>query len=224
MIYTIQISSELEWSSLKSLIQISNFIPTPFGESFSYLINGKNCMFFHAGASKTKSSAACQFAINNWNPVRHFLIGTAGGVASYLKEGEIIIADKTGLYDYIFRMGEPYEFIPIETIVKIDNSWIDFTKLSKNILFGFIASADQDVDFETRVKLINENVIAADWESGSVSIICSINKIPCTIIRGITDIPYNSTDENRSNQGIAYFKNTPLVIEKIFTEILLKVL
>jgi adenosylhomocysteine nucleosidase len=224
MINTIQVCSENEWTSLKSLSLVTNLITTPFGEAFDLSINNNNCVIFHGGSSKTKSAASCQYAIDTWKPNRHFVIGTAGGVANDIKELDIVIANQTALYDIIFRMGEPYEFIPVETIIQIDNSWFDFSKLPANTHEGFIASADQDVDFNTKLKLQTANVMAADWESGSIALICKINKVPCCIIRGITDIPIDSSEENLINQGDAFIKNTPKVMQKIFKEILFNII
>ena len=89
---------------------------------------------------------------------------------------------------------------------------------------GFIASADQDVDYETRIKQQSENVMVADWESGAISLICKCNFIPVCIIRGVTDIPGNSSKECASSQNKAYIKNTPLVTRKIYKKILEKII
>ena len=224
MLYTIQVSSENEWSSLKSFLPVTKFVTTPFGEGFTQFINNIECVFFKGGTSKTISAASCQYAIDKWKPQRHFIIGTAGGVANYLEEFDVVIANKTALYDFIFRMGEPYEFIAKETIVNIDNSWIDFSKLPKGTYEGFVATADMDVDYDTRIKLQAVNVLAADWESGAVALTCHLNKIPCCIIRGISDIPENSSVESSSNQGAAYLENTPLVIKKIINLFLFRII
>lgn len=224
MLYTIQVSSAQEWLSVAHLMTVNKVILTPFGEAFIHLINKTKCVFFQGGTSKTKSAASCQYAIDRWNPQRHFIIGTAGGVADHLIESDIIIANKTAIYDYVYCMGQPYEFIASETITKIDNSWIDFSKLPKGTYEGFIATADRDVDYGTKIKLQSSDVMAADWESGSVAIICQLNNVSCCIIRGITDIPEDSSAKSSNNQGIAYLKNTPLVIEKIINSILLKII
>jgi nucleoside phosphorylase len=224
MLYTIQVSSENEWSSIKSFLPVIKIISTPFGEAFTQFINNIECMFFQGGTSKTKSAASCQFAIDKWKPQRHFLIGTAGGVADHLEEFDVVVANKTAIYDFIFRMGEPYEFLAKETIVNIDNSWIDFSKLPESTYEGFIATADMDVDYDTRIKLQIANVLAADWESGAVALISHLNKIPCCIIRGISDIPENSSEESSSNQGTAYLKNTPLIIKEIINSFLFRII
>jgi len=224
MLFTIQVSSENEWMSLKSILPNSKLVTTPFGEAFTQIINNIECVFFHGGASKTRSAASCQFAIDKWSPQRHFIIGTAGGVAKALNILDIVIANKTALYDIIFRMGEPYEFVTKETIVTIDNSWLDFSKLPQNTHEGFIATADQDVDYATKIKLQDANVLAADWESGAVALTCHMNKIPCCVIRGISDIPENASTESSANQGTAYLENTPLVMKKIINEFLFEII
>jgi nucleoside phosphorylase len=134
MLISIQVSSKEEWSSVKSLLTVDKCILTPFGEAFIQSVNNMKCVFFQGGTSKTRSAASCQYA----QPQRHFVIGTAGGVANHIKEGDVIIANKTAMYDYIYCMGEPYELIARETIVEIDNSWIDFSKLPQNTHEGFI--------------------------------------------------------------------------------------
>jgi adenosylhomocysteine nucleosidase len=224
MLYTIQVSSEQEWSSLKTLLPVSEYLTTPFGEAFTQIINNTECVFFHGGTSKTRSAASCQYIISKWKPQRHFIIGTAGGVATDLNVMDIVIANKTAIYDHIIRMGESYEFMNKETLVNIDNSWIDFSKLPNNITEGFIATADQDIDHDTRLTLQAENVLAADWESGSVALICRINKIPCCVIRGISDIPENESTESLINQGTAYIENTPIVMETILKKYLYRII
>ena len=222
MTCTIQISADIEWQAVKSFFQIEELKNTPFGEVFCHKKNNINLWFFHGGTTKTRAAASCQYAIDTWKPGRHFLLGTAGGVEQNIKVHDIVIAEKTAIYDHIYRMGEPYEFMAGDTVIDIDNSWIEISLLPPDIIKGFIATADQDVDHKTRQKLKKENVTAADWESGAVAMICQANNTPCTIIRGITDIPLEYTDTDTDAQGSDYLENTPVVMERILMDVLLK--
>ena len=224
MTYTIQISADAEWQAVKSLFKMEELKNTPFGEAFCYKKNNINLWFFHGGTTKTRAAASCQYAIDTWKPDRHFLLGTAGGVDKNIKVNDIVIAEKTAQYDHIYRMGEPCEFISRDTIVDIDNSWIDISKLPGSVCLGFIATADQDVDHHIRQKLMRENVTAADWESGAVAMICLANNTPCTIIRGISDIPEDNADFQDDIQGKEYLKNTPKVMVKIIRKVLLEII
>ena len=62
----IQICSELEWESAKSILKIkrNDLQHYPFGEYFVRSLGQHECICFHSGATKTKAAAACQFAID----------------------------------------------------------------------------------------------------------------------------------------------------------------
>lgn len=218
----IQICSNGEWRSLKELLagidyKTNNY---PFGEFIKLKLYGKECIFYHSGATKTKSSAACQFAIDNWEPEMVIVLGTCGGVDKKLNVLDVIIANKTVQYDCIDRMGkEPCVFYePFTTI--IDNSWIHLNEFHGNVYEGMIATADQDINYEVLKMLRKEDVLCADWESGAIAYICRLNKVRNCIVRGITDIPTENADESAISQGTYYRQNTPRVMKKLIEDIL----
>lgn len=218
----IQICSNSEWRSLKDILinkehQISQY---PFGEFIEIKLYDEECIFYHSGATKTRSSAACQFAIDNWQPKMIIVLGTCGGVDKKLNVLDIIIANKTVQYDCIDRMGkEPYVFYePLTTI--IDNSWIHLNEFHGNVYEGMIATADQDINYEVLKMLRKEEVLCADWESGAIAYICRLNKVRNCIVRGVTDIPTENADESAISQGTDYRQNTPRVMKKLIEDIL----
>ena len=218
----IQVCSSGEWSSLKALLkdieyQINKY---PFGEFIRFKYCDRECIFYHSGATKTKSSAACQFAIDNWKPKMLFVLGTCGGVDNKLKVLDVIIANKTVQYDCIDRMdNEPYVFYePLTTM--IDNSWINFSEFNGQVYEGLIATADQDINYEVLNMLRKEDVLCADWESGAIAYVCSSNQIKSCIVRGITDIPTENIEESANNQGTDYRENTPKVMKKLIQDVL----
>lgn len=79
----------------------------------------------------------------------------------------IIMADKTTQYNCIIRFGEPQELFYKPMITVIDTSLVDTSGVSRKIRKGTIASADQDLNVEWMEILRKENVLGADWESGS---------------------------------------------------------
>ena len=62
----IQICSELEWESAKSMLKIkrNDLQRQPFGEYFARSFGQHECICYHSGVTKTKAAAACQFAID----------------------------------------------------------------------------------------------------------------------------------------------------------------
>jgi len=53
----------------------------PFGQYFEQPFNGHEGIFYQSGDTKTRSAAACQFAIDLWQPDRIINPGICGGVA-----------------------------------------------------------------------------------------------------------------------------------------------
>ena len=215
----IHICSEIEWRNTKAILKISTakLQSQPFGEFFYYRIGQHRSIIYQSGATKTRSAAACQFAIDTWHPDAVVNLGTCGGVADKVKKLNIILADKTFQYDVIQRFGKPSVCFKRGLKKTLDISWVDLTKVSRTIYIGTIASADQDLADEHRKVLQNKKVLTADWESASIAKICKLNKIKCLILRGITDIQKKQVSLKRDIQDNDYKKNTPIVMKELFS-------
>jgi nucleoside phosphorylase len=204
----IQICSELEWGTSKSILKITRgkLHRQPFGDYFEHDFGIHECILYESGATKTKAAAACQFAIDKFHPDAIVNLGTCGGVVEEIQKLDIIMADKTTQYDCIIRFGEPQELFYKPTITVIDTSWVDISGVSRKIHKGTIASADQDLNIEWRERLRKENVLGADWESGAIAKVCELNRMNCLILRGVTDVPDGT-------QASDFDNNTPTVME-----------
>ena len=214
----IQICSGQEWKTIKKITEIdhNNVSSDPLGEFFEHKIGNNNYIFFHSGPTKTRAAAACQHAIDKWGPNLLINIGTCGGVSLDLKILDIIIADKTIQYDcldFIDMSGEKY-YPP--TIVDIDNSLLPLESIKTPFKRGTIGTGDQDLTYEKALELREDNFIAVDWESGAISLVCSINKVKCLILRGVSDIP-KSEDHNDREQQANDYQSRPLYTPDTFT-------
>jgi nucleoside phosphorylase len=214
---SIQICSEMEWESTKSILKIEDdkLSEQPFGEYFEYPINQHECRFYHSGDTKTKAAAACQFAIDTWHPDAIANIGTCGGVSEDINLLDIIVAETTVQYDCILRFGGSSEFFYAPMITPIGLSWIDFSKISKRLYKGTIATADQDLNHEWRKLLQGKNVLGADWESGAIAKVCELNGIKCLILRGVSDIPKEHPSPDQDTQDIHWRENTPKIMKDL---------
>ncbi len=175
----IQICAELEWKCTKSVLKIKKdrLFSQPFGEYFKHPMGRNVAVFFESGATKTRSSAACQYGIDTWNPDVLLNLGSCGGVASNIRKGDIILAKRTYQYDVFQGFGKPSLRFRQGLITNLETSWADFRKGRQKIRIGTIASADQDLDHGNRTLLQKKGVMAADWESASIAAVCRINKV-----------------------------------------------
>ncbi len=218
----IQVCSSQEWKAFKEIMDFneSEYNVYPFGEYVITKINNEESIFYYSGETKTRSAAACQYAIDKWNPKIIIVLGTAGGVGKDIKTLDLIIANQTVQYDCITRMGNQCQIFYELFTTEIDNSWIEFNRFPEKLIEGIIATGDQNINYQVLKELEKENVLAADWESGSIAHICSLNQVKCCIIRGVSDKPDDEKFESEIKQGEDYRKNTPIIMQKLLKIIL----
>src|SRR5215204_2816684 len=100
------ISADAEWAGVKPLfpdVQISHFT---YGEYFQVTINNVPVSFFHAGWGKTASAAAFQHILDKYNPDLTINLGTCGGFAGVVNQGDLILVEQTFMYDIVELMGD----------------------------------------------------------------------------------------------------------------------
>jgi adenosylhomocysteine nucleosidase len=215
---TIQICSKLEWECTKSILAVKKkeVRRQPFGGCFWRPIGSHEAVIFESGATKTRSAAACQYAIDTWRPDAVINLGTCGGVARSVRKRTILLVTKTFQYDVIQRFGKPSPQFLRSLKANIDTSWVDLTRVRRVIRTGAIASADQDLEDEHRGPLQSKGVLAADWESASIATVCKLNKIRCLILRGVSDIPEKNGRPKEGLQERDYQKNTRIIMRDLF--------
>ncbi len=209
----IQICSRYEWDCIKRKLKITDELFYPYGEYFYFEINKKKCLFFRSGVRKTRASGACQYIICNYKISSLYLIGSCGGVGTDVNILDIVIASKTVQYDCLPMNNK--NIIHPTLITDLDTEWAKCIRTSKPYIIGTIGTADTPLyEIETVMKLRDDAIVCSDCESAAVSIICKINNINCRIIRGVTDLPYNTID-SMELQSEDCLNNTPIIFDEI---------
>jgi nucleoside phosphorylase len=218
MKFVIQICAELEWKCSKSILKIkkSTLRPQPFGECFEHAIGKHRAVVYESGATKTRASAACQYAIDSWSPDGVINLGTCGGVTKDLGNGAIILVKKAIQYDVRQNFGKPSSKFSRGLTTDIDLSRVDLSGVLGRTCVETIASADQDLKEKQRKFLQRKGVLAADWESASIATICKLNGIKCLILRGVSDIPAKRKNYNGNIQEHDYNRNTQIIMKELF--------
>jgi adenosylhomocysteine nucleosidase len=215
----IQICSELEWETTKSILKITKgkLHHQPFGGYFEHQIGRQQGIYYQSGATKTRAAAACQFVIDTLHPDAVVNLGTCGGVAENVRKLDIILANKTFQYDVIQRFGTPS--IPFKKSLKTDLkiSWIDLSRVSDRLHIGTIASADQDLFPRARKILQERGVLVADWESASIAKVCELNRTKCIVLRGVSDIPREREKSKGDIQELDYRKNMRILMKDLLS-------
>ncbi len=216
------VSADTEWRVLKEVIPPDTvFYASPFGDWFSQQISvGTRCfsaVFLHGGWGKIAAAASAQYAIDTWNPFLLVNIGTCGGFEGRVRRGDILLVEKTLVYDIIEKMGDPDAHLAHYT-TELDLSWLQ-KPYPLAVTRTTLVSADKDLDeleipsLETRF-----GAIAGDWESGAIAFVAQRNQTRCLILKGVSDIVSTSVGEAYVDKNV-YIEGTrrimPLLLDSL---------
>jgi adenosylhomocysteine nucleosidase len=179
------ISAIAEWNAVKPLFPDAKIRRFPFGECFDILLQDEHISFFHSGWGKIASSGSMQYVIDKYSPDLIVNLGTCGGFEGDVEQGEIILVDRTYVYDIVELMGDL-------DIVSYYGSSLDLSWLAEPYPYpvrrGMIASADSDLPPAKIPFLKEQGAIAADWESAALAWVARQNNARLLILRGVSDL------------------------------------
>ena len=112
------VSANAEWRALEQVVHPTARGTTPWGET----LEDNGVLYIHGGWGKVAAAASAQYAIDRWHPRVLVNLGTCGGFAGATKQFDVVVADRTVIYDIVERMGDPRE--AIEEYVGTSSAWI----------------------------------------------------------------------------------------------------
>jgi adenosylhomocysteine nucleosidase len=193
------ISASQEWQAVLGYYHPENLEPTPYGDCFHLILSsGDELIFLHGGWGKIKAAGSTQYTISKWNPKLIINMGTCGGFAGQVELNEVILADKTIVYDLIEQMLEP------DVAIRAYTTELDLTFLREpypqTVRKTLLVSGDRDlVAGEVPELMCKYGAVAGDWESGAIAFISKENNVPCLILRGVSDLVGNDGGEVYNN-------------------------
>jgi len=192
--YAVLISANMEWKAVKKYYPNEKYQQSVWGEYFYKKIGNQKVLFFHEGWGKVAAAGATQYVIDKFQPQILINLGTCGGFEGKVERLDVILADKTVIYDIVEAMGDSKEAIADYTTT-LDLSWLDAsypTPVKKTVL----VSADRDLKINEIEKLQKEyQAIAGDWETGAIAYTAHRNKTKLLILRGVSDLVSNQKGE-----------------------------
>lgn len=217
----IVVSANAEWKVIKSIFQKENYQPTPWGEFFETKIattkNQVSVIFFHEGWGKTSAAGATQFAIDKWNPRYLINLGTCGGFEGKVERFDILLVNKTIVYDIREAMGDSNQAID-DYSTELDLSWLKIEERD-SVKQYLLISADRDIVPQDMTELEKRyHAIAADWESASIAYTCKRNNKKVIILRGVSDIVSQSHGEAYNNEQ-AFRYGAEVVMKKLINQL-----
>lgn len=163
-----------------------------------YLANYKNheLILAYSKIGKVNSTLSTSIMIEKFKAQSLLFTGVAGAFNPKLNIGDLLCASALVQYDLdITAFGHPLGFVPgneifIKTDEKLNKLALKVAEeLGKKLEFGIIATGDEFVCDENKKAKIRQifNADACEMEGASVALVCDALKVPCFILRAISD-------------------------------------
>ncbi len=195
------ISADAEWRAVCRLLPDAHRLASPFGEYFAAEVGDKSYQFFQGGWGKIAAAASTQYVIDLWRPKLLVNLGTCGGFEGRIGQGEILLVEKTIVYDITEQMGEAQQAIQHYT-TEIDLSWLS-EPYPLAVRRTLLVSGDRDLLAEDAPTLAERyGAVAGDWESAAIAWTARRNQTPVLILRGVTDLVGSEGSRAYGNLGL----------------------
>jgi adenosylhomocysteine nucleosidase len=207
------VSANTEWKVLHETFHEPDQ-QSPAGEWFVHHYPGaRDVLFFHGGWGKISAAASTQYVIDRWRPRRLVNLGTCGGFEGRVRVGDVILADRTLVYDIVEAMGDPDEAIEAYATRLDPSIWP--AALRGEVRTEILVSADKDLVPGDIPRLIERyRASAGDWESGAIAWTAKKNGTPVVILRGVSDVVGAGGSVTYGDMG-SFEKGTRVVMARL---------
>lgn len=161
-------------------------------------ISGKEIVLVISGIGKVNASFTTQAIISAFNPSYILNFGTAGGTNDNAKLFNYYLVDKCCQFDFDLSAIDP---VPVGYIQDYDTTlFSNYTKEINDIDLINLASADRFSFDPKDIDTINSATCSLrDMEGGAISQVCTANRVPLVMIKGVTDVYGHETGEFYKN-------------------------
>ncbi len=169
-----------------------------YAKNTYYLANYKNheLIIAYSKIGKVNSTLSAAVLIEKFKAEILLFTGVAGAFNKNLEIGDLLYAEKLAQYDLdITAFGHPLGYVPgneifVKTDAKLNALALEVAKdLGINLQAGIIATGDEFICNEAKKEKIREifKADACEMEGASVALVCEALKVPCFILRAMSD-------------------------------------
>ncbi len=176
-------------------------------------LNGQQVVVAETGIGKANAAMTTALIIERFEPKQVIFTGIAGAIQADLEPGDIVIADRTAYHDYftvrsdlqpsrqtrnpITKELNPADFqgdTQLLAHAQKAASTVSFLKMcpdcaSPKVITGLVVTGDQFISAKKKVKQLRQdfNAAATEMEGATVAQVCFQLKVPCLVIRSMSD-------------------------------------
>lgn len=180
---------------------------------------GHRAVIAVSGAGKVNAAVCAQIMITVYHADRIINTGVAGGIASQLRQGDMVIASALVQHDMdTTGVGDPLGFISGIGMVEMpcDTATVDAVRAiadkasDYNTISGIVATGDQFIADKQKTAWLAErfNAVACEMEGGAIAQVCCMTGIPFAVLRCISDNADGSAGVSYAEFGAAAAKRS----------------
>lgn len=167
---------------------------------------GRPVVVSRCGMGKVAAAAGVQWVIDRWEPQEVIVCGLAGGLASHVAVGDIVIGESFVQHDLDASPIFPRFEVPglgivhfaadpaltqaaYAAAVRVTVDFAGQTGATPRVRRGLIATGDQFVSSGAREAILADfpAALAVEMEGAAVAQVCHRNDVPCAVVRVISD-------------------------------------
>lgn len=209
------VSAIAEWKAVREIYPHLESGVFPYGETAQLQLGKWPLTLHHGGWGKIASAGAMQYIIDHQQPDLVVNLGTCGGFEGVIELGEVILAERTFIYDIVELMGDLN--ITEYYASSLDLSWMP-EPYPHPVRRGILASADSDLPPDQIARLKAQGAIAGDWESGALAWVARKNNARLLILRGVSDLVNEREGEAYDNFAL-FEERTKGIMRKLFEQL-----
>lgn len=209
------VSAIAEWNAVREIYPHLEMDASPYGETSQLQLGRRHLTLHHSGWGKIASAGAMQYVIDRHQPDLIVNLGTCGGFEGITEIGDVILAERTFVYDIVELMGDLN--IAEYYASSLDLSWLPGPH-PHPVRRGMLASADSDLPPGKIALLKSQGAIAGDWESGALAWVARKNNARLLILRGVSDLVNEREGEAYDNFAL-FEERTKGIMRKLFAQL-----
>lgn len=216
---------EQEVTLLRDKIENRKTLSFPGSEIYTGTLNGCDVALLKSGIGKVSAAMGATLLLEHCKPEAIINTGSAGGLASGLNVGDIVVShevryhdvDVTAFgYEYGQMAGCPASFVADNRLIEATERCI--TALDLNAVRGLIVSGDAFINGKAPLENIRRHfpeAIAVEMEATAIGHVCHNYQVPFVVVRAISDVADKASHLSFEAFLATAAKQSSLMVEKL---------
>ena len=220
---------EQEVTLLRDKIENRQTLTLAGCEIYTGTLNGVEVALLKSGIGKVAAALGTTLLLELCKPDVVINTGSAGGLASTLKVGDIVVSDEVRYHDadvtaFGYEPGQmagcPAAFVADDKLIVAAERVIK--QLDLNAVRGLVVSGDAFINGAaplTRIRTTFPQAIAVEMEATAIGHVCHQFKVPFVVVRAISDVADQESHLSFDEFLSVAAKRSSLMVENLLVQL-----